>query len=105
MKRLIISSLTVTSVLFSTGCAGKFYKGNFQNFIFEKFDKNEDGKLSKKEHFKLAFSRHQRIDDNVTKSEIVEQAKKEFIKLDKNNDGVLSKNEYKKQKTCLKNKE
>lgn len=135
-KKLIIGSVVIVGVVLTTGCAGKFHKGNLENFVFERFDKNDDSKLSKKEHFDMTFSRFERMDDNkdtkvsrkelkdsmfanmksgfadyylnrydlnrdgkVTKFELIEKTKEEFINLDSNNNGFVSKIEFKKQKS------
>ena len=63
-KKLILTSLVLVSVVFTVGCAGKFHKGELKNFIFERFDKNDDNKLSKKEHFTMTYSRFERMDEN-----------------------------------------
>jgi len=73
-KKLIIGSVVVIGVVLITGCASKFHKSNLENFVFERFDKDDDSKLSKKEHFNMIFSRFERMDDNedakVTKKEL-----------------------------------
>jgi len=103
-KKLILSSFVVAGIILTTGCAGKFHKDNFEDFIFEKFDKNHDGQLNKKEHFNIHFSRFERIDDNengnITKKELKESIfsnkKSDFLdyylkKYDSNNDGKVMK--------------
>lgn len=105
-KKLITSSLVVVSVVLTTGCAGKFHKGNLENFVFEKFDKNDDSKLSKKEHFDMTFSRFERMDDNedakVTRKELEDSMfanmKSDFAdyylnRYDLNKDGKVIKSE------------
>lgn len=105
-KKLIIGSVVVIGVVFTTGCAGKFYKGNFKNYVFERFDKNNDSKLNKKEHFDMTFSRFERMDNNedlkVTKKELKDSMfvniKSDFAdyylnKYDLNKDGKVIKSE------------
>ncbi|WP_419777472.1 EF-hand domain-containing protein [Malaciobacter marinus] len=103
-KKLILSSFVVASIILTIGCAGKFHKDNFEDFIFERFDKNHDGQLNKKEHFNIQFSRFEKIDDNengnITKKELKEyifsNIKLDFSnyylkKYDSNNDGKVMK--------------
>lgn len=141
-KKIIVSSLFVAGLILIVGCAGKFHKENFGNFIFERFDKNKDNQLSKKEHLNLAMHRFLMLDENengmitkkeiqssklsrmvpnfksyifnkydldgdfeVTKAELIEKTKTEFVKVDLNSDGLLSKSEYKKIETPFKNKD
>lgn len=73
-KKIIVSSFVVAGVILITGCAGKFHKGNFKNFVFERFDKNQNGKLNEKEYFNIISSRFERLDSNengtITKDEL-----------------------------------
>ena len=39
MKKLLLTTVLVLSVIFTTGCAGKLGNKNFENKFFEKFDK------------------------------------------------------------------
>ena len=138
-KKLMASSLLIVGLILTVGCAGKFHKKNFGNFIFERFDTNEDNQLSKKEHLNLAMHRFAMLDENengtitkkevessrishlmpsfgtfifrkydfdgdskITKAELIEKTKAEFVKVDLNNDDLLSKSEYKKIETPFK---
>jgi Ca2+-binding EF-hand superfamily protein len=160
-NKLVLTTLLVTGVILTTGCAGKFGNGNAENKFFKRFDKNSDGYLSKKEYLDTKLERFDRTDDNddgkitmaemkesrfskivpsfidrffetndlnndsmVSKAEIIEVTKNDFMKtdknkdnklsleeikkfkaeqrfesIDKNNDGVISKDEYKNQKS------
>jgi len=75
-RNLVLGTLVIATALFSTGCAGKFSKGDFGNKMFSKYDTNEDGFLNKKEHLEIALNRFNRADDNedaqLTKEEITD---------------------------------
>ncbi len=106
-KRNLVIGLVVTAiVLSSTGCAGKFGKGNFADKMFSKFDDDKDGFVDKTEFFAISTSRFKRTDDNgdskISKKESQEtfiakrfpsKIKKWFIRNDTNKDGFISSDE------------
>jgi len=109
-RNLVIGTVLVSSMVLTSGCAGKFMHGDFSNKIFSKYDKNDDGYVSKKEHFNIALERFKRCDDNddgqISKEELEDSRISKmmpsfvdnyFKHNDHNNDGFVSKNEIIKQ--------
>lgn len=101
-KKFMISSLLVTGVIFTTGCTGKFYKGAFENKVFDRFDKDKISGLSKKEYLNLVLYRFKKIDNNndgkITKKELKKcrfskLQKDYFKKYDLNNNKIVTKAE------------
>lgn len=109
-RNILVGTLVITGVLFTTGCTGKFHKGNFENNMFQKLDNDSDGFVSKKEHFQIAVERFDRSDDNedgkITKEELKECrfakimpyfVENYFAKNDLDKDGFVTKAEINKQ--------
>lgn len=79
-KRNLVIGLVVTAIVVSsTGCVGKFGKGNFANKMFSKFDDNKDGFVDKTEYFAISTSRFKRADNNGDKKVSKEESKDTFI--------------------------
>lgn len=110
VRNLVIGTLVVSSVFLMAGCAGKYYKGNFENKMFEKFNSNDDGYVNEKEYSDVMTQRFDRSDDNedgkITKEELSESrfmkimpglADEYFKTNDLNHDMVVSKSELIKQ--------
>ena len=109
-RNLVVGTLLVTSVVFTTGCMGKFPHADMGNKMFSKYDTNEDGYLSEDEYMSVTLKRFERADSNengvLTKDELADSRIAKmmpdlvddyFQKNDENKDGVITQKEITNQ--------
>lgn len=110
---LVLGLVSMGILLGVSGCAGKFGHGNYENKMFSKYDKNQDGFVDKNEYFAVSSSRFERADTNNDGKVSKEEAQNTFIakifpekietwfnETDLNKDGYIS---YKEMKQKSKN--